>query len=145
MLKERRGALSLRSAASEAGVSFTTFSRVESGSQPDLASFTSLCGWLGVSPAMFFLESANRKEDPVDVAVIHLNADPRLTQDNAARIADALRAMYDALAAPPISAGGLAIHLRAATTLRPGVPQRLCHVLESLDSELRRRVAAGEI
>ena len=64
MLRERRGKLSLRQAAAEAGVSFSTFTRIEAGAQPDLTSFTLLCAWLGVSPGQFFMPTALREVAP---------------------------------------------------------------------------------
>jgi len=143
MLRDRRGALSLRRAAIDAGVSFSTFSRVEAGSQPDLASFLKLCTWLGVSPSFFFAEAAEREPDPVEVAIAHLHADPRLNESSADQIADVLRRMYEALASPPAPSAGLACHLRAASTLRPGVADRLGRLLQSVDDELHRRIRLG--
>ena len=81
LLKEHRGPLSLRQAAVEAGVSFSTLTRVEAGAQPDLATFTRLCAWLGVSPSRFFTPTATRQVSPLDQAITHLHADPRLTDD----------------------------------------------------------------
>lgn len=145
MLRERRGSLSLRQAAAEAGVSFSTFARVEDGSQPDLVSFTKLCAWLGRSPTQFFAPVAARRQDPVEVAVAHLHADPRLRGDHADKIAAMLRSMYEAFATPLIDGPTVACHLRAASTLRPGVAERLSNVLGSLESELRTQVAAGDL
>lgn len=146
MLRERRGALSLRQAAAEAGVSFSTFARVEDGSQPDLVSFTKLCAWLGLPPSQFFSPVATRRQNPVEVAVAHLHADPRLRPDHADKIAAMLRSMYEALAEPlMINGPAIACHLRAASTLRPGVAERLSGMLQSLDTELRARVSAGDL
>jgi len=145
MLRDRRGKLSLRQAAAEAGVSFSTFSRIESGAQPDLTSFTLLCAWLGVSPGQFFLTVAERELDPLDEAIAHLSADPRLEPDAATRIADMLRSMYDALATQPIQRPVVACHLRAASVLRPGVPQRLNALLGGMHIKLEALVSAGEI
>jgi transcriptional regulator with XRE-family HTH domain len=145
MLRERRGSLSLRQAAADANVSFSTFSRVESGSQPDLTSFMLLCAWLGVPPSDFFAPIAPREKSGVDAAISHLSSDPRLGPDAAGKIADVLRTMYDALAqniaGPPV----VACHLRAASVLRPGVPERLNKMLSIMNSELERLVDAGRI
>ena len=145
MLRDRRGRLSLRQAAAEAGVSFSTFSRIESGAQPDLTSFTLLCAWLGVSPGQFFLTVAEREQNPLDEAIAHLSADPRLEADAAIKIADMLRSMYDVLAKQPTQRQVVACHLRAASVLRPGVPQRLNSMLGEMHSKLAALVAAGEI
>jgi len=143
LLRERRGSLSLRQAAAEADVSFSTFARVEDGSQPDLVSFTKLCAWLGLSPSQFFSPVATRRQDPVEIAVSHLHADPRLKPDHADKIATMLRSMYEALAEPLMDRPAVACHLRAASTLRPGVSERLSGMLQSMDAELRKRVSAG--
>lgn len=145
MLREHRGKLSLRQAAAEAGVSFSTFTRIEAGAQPDLTSFTLLCAWLGVSPGQFFMPVALREVAPIDEAIAHLASDPRLEPDAAAKIADMLRSMYDALAKAPAQRPVVACHLRAASLLRPGAPQRLNSLLGEMHDKLAARVAAGEL
>ena len=145
MLRNRRGSLSLRQAAADANVSFSTFSRVESGSQPDLTSFMLLCAWLGVPPSDFFASIAPREKTPMDEAISHIASDPRLAPDAADKIVDLLRTMYTALAHNVVGPPVVACHLRAASVLRPGVPERLNTLLASMNAELERRVAAGEI
>lgn len=145
MLRERRGKLSLRQAAADAGVSFSTFSRIEAGAQPDLTSFTLLCAWLGISPGQFFTPVAEREVAPIDEAIAHLAGDPRLEPDAALKIADVLRNMYDALAKAPVQRPVVACHLRAASVLRPGVPHRLNSLLGEMHDKLAARVAAGEL
>lgn len=145
MLRERRGKLSLRQAAAEAGVSFSTFTRVEAGAQPDLTSFTLLCAWLGVSPGQFFAPVAQRQVAPIDEAIAHLVGDPRLGPDAASKIADVLRNMYDVLAKAPAQQQIVACHLRAASVLRPGVPHRLNSLLGEMHEKLAARVAGGEL
>lgn len=145
MLRERRGKLSLRQAAAEAGVSFSTFTRVEAGAQPDLTSFTLLCAWLGVSPGEFFMPLAEREVAPIDEAIAHLASDPRLEPDAASQIADVLRKMYAVLAKEPTQRQVIACHLRAASMLRPGVPHRLNSILGEMHEKLIARVAAGEL
>lgn len=49
LVRERRGALTLRETAAECGVSAPTLSRIERGESPDLETFARLCRWLGVS------------------------------------------------------------------------------------------------
>lgn len=145
MLRERRGKLSLRQAAQESGVSFSTFSRVEAGSQPDLTSFTLLCGWLGVPPTYFFPPNAPREIEPIEEAIAHLSSDPRLEPAAAQKIADVLRGMYSALASERVETPLLACHLRAASVLRPGVPERLNSMLTRMHSSLEEKVAAREL
>ncbi len=145
MLRERRGKLSLRQAAAEAGVSFSTFTRIEAGAQPVLPSFTLLCAWLGVSPGQFFMPTALREVAPIDEAIAHLVSDPRLDPDAASKIAEMLRSMYGALAKAPAQRQVVACHLRAASMLRPGVPERLNSLLGEMHDKLAARVAAGEL
>ncbi|MGP4028824.1 helix-turn-helix domain-containing protein [Actinomadura sp. 3N407] len=146
MLKDRRGKLSIRKAAAEAEVSFSTWSRVEAGSQPDLATFMRLCAWLAVSPARFFNPVVEKESSPLDQAISHLRTDPRLTNDAAARISSVLREMYEVLARdvaparPPV-----ACHLRATSVMRPGVPQRLATALSDMHDELVRKIEMGEL
>ena len=146
IVRAHRGERSMRQAAGEAGVSLSTISRVESGSLPDLASFTALCAWAGVSPSRFFTPIAERQDTPVEVAIAHLSADPRLTPEHASSIASVIRQMYDALAAaPPPGQNLAACHLRAASALRPGVPDRLGSILVDLHQALEDRVKNGQL
>jgi transcriptional regulator with XRE-family HTH domain len=145
MVRARRGGLSLRQAAAEAGISFSTLTRVESGGQPDLTSFTLLCAWLGASPSQFFNSIAEREVAAIDEAIAHLNADPRLEPEAASKIVDVLRGMYNVLAKAPAEPPVVACHLRAAGVLRPGVPQRLTLLLAEMRHKLTTLVAAGEL
>jgi transcriptional regulator with XRE-family HTH domain len=144
LIREHRGRRSLRQASAEAGVSLSTMSRVEAGAQPDLASFTALCAWVGVPPSKFFTPIAERVDTQVEVAIAHLSADPRLTPEHASSIASVIRQMYEALAINVGPAKSLvACHLRAAPSLRPGVPERLGSVLIDIHRALEERVKSG--
>ncbi|WP_371579565.1 helix-turn-helix domain-containing protein [Streptomyces sp. NBC_01314] len=146
LLRERRGSLSLRQAAAEAGVSFSTFSRVEGGAQPDLATFTRLCAWLGVPASRFFTPVTEREISPLDQAISHLRTDPRLSDEAASKIGSVLRDLYDALARDvEPSRPVVACHLRATNVMRPGVPQRLATLVDDMRDELLRLVEAGEL
>lgn len=147
MLRQRRGGLSIRQAAADAGVSFSTLSRVEAGAHPDLATFTRLCAWLRVSPARFFNPVTERERTPLEQAVTHLRADPRLSSEAWSQITSVLTGLYDALAkdVPASQTPLVACHLRAASVMRPGVPQRLASVLCDMQQELARQVEAGEL
>lgn len=50
MLKDRRGNRGIRAVAAEIGVSIATLSRVETGKQPDLDTFSKICRWLSIDP-----------------------------------------------------------------------------------------------
>lgn len=137
LVRERRGSQSLRQAAAEASVSFSTMSRVEAGSQPDLASFTRLCAWLGLPPSRFFTPVTTRAAEPLEEVVAHLNADPRLSAEAATAIGSVLKEMYAGLAKATRPSGPLvACHLRAASVMRPGVPQRLGSLLSDMHDAL---------
>ena len=146
MLRERRGDLSLRKAAEQAKVSFSTFARVEDGAHPDLASFTRLCAWLKVSPSLFFKPVQAREISPFEQALRHLKTDPQLSPGAAEAISAVMRDLYAKLAQEiPPSRELVACHLRAKATLRPGVPQRLAGLLTDMHSELTRLEAAGQL
>ena len=145
MLRERRGGLSIRAAAKDAGVSFSTFSRVESGSHPDLATFSRLCGWRGVSPTRFFASVPQRELSPLDEAISHLRTDPRLSAEASKAISSMMRDMYGALASQVAPPSAVACHLRAEQVLRPGVPERLSSILSDMNAELQRRYETGEL
>lgn len=145
-VRERRTSqgLSQRQAAAEAGVSFSTWSRVEAGSQPDLASFGLLCAWLRVPAATFFTPITTRETPGVEQAISHLQADPHLPPGAARAISAVLREMYETLAVQVSPRTDIvACHLRAASTLRPGVPERLAGILRDIHDGLERQVEAG--
>lgn len=56
-VRARRGRLTLRQAAAEAGVNHATIRNLESGRAPDVETFARICRWVGV-PAEFFFEAA---------------------------------------------------------------------------------------
>jgi transcriptional regulator with XRE-family HTH domain len=145
MLRDRRGALSIRQAAQEAGVSFSTFSRVEGGAHPDLTTFTRLCAWLGVSPGRFFTPVIEREVSPLEEAITHLRADPRLSTEAAGKISTVLKDLYAALSRDLEPAPVVACHLRASSVMRPGVPGRLASALKDMHAELERQVDAGQL
>ena len=136
--------LSIRQAASRAHVSFSTLSRVEAGAQPDLATFMSLCAWLGVDAARFFSPITRRTQTQMDEAIEHIVTDPALSPEAADRIVAVVRDLYSALArhVPLVSSEPLALHLRAAAALRPGVPERLASLLREMRGALERSAPA---
>lgn len=146
LVRERRGSTSLRAAANEAGVSFSTLSRVEAGAQPDLASFAQICAWLGVPPSRFFGPIAVREVQPLELAISHLRHDPNLDAAARSSISTVLTEMYKSLARQTSSHSPLvACHLRAASVMRPGVPKRLASLLKDMHTELERQAATGDL
>lgn len=146
LVRERRGAQSLRKTAEEVGVSFSTLTRVEAGAQPDLTSFTKICAWLGVAPSRFFTPVAERDREPLEEAITHLHQDPRLTPEAANSMADMLKQMYSVLAqSTPQTKPLVACHLRAASAMRPGVPHRFSALLTEMHAGLERLAEAGKL
>jgi transcriptional regulator with XRE-family HTH domain len=138
--KRNDSQLSIRQAAAIARVSFSTLSRVEGGAQPDLATFMNLCAWLGVEPTRFFTPIARRTLTPLDEAIEHLVTDPALSPEAADRIASVVRDLYGALArqVPTSTVAPMALHLRAASVMRPGVPERLASLLQDMREALEK-------
>ncbi len=124
-----------------ARVSFSTLSRVEDGAHPDLSTFMSLCAWLGADPTRFFAPTSRRSQSPLEEAIEHLVTDPALNPAAAGRIASVVRDLYHALARPPAtsSPAPLALHLRAASVMRPGVPERLASLLTDMKETLEHK------
>lgn len=144
LVRERRGKTSLRVAAEEANVSFSTLSRVEAGAQPDLASFTNLCAWLGVPPSRFINTGPVRELSPLEEVISHLYQDPRLEPAAAESISSMLRTMYQSLAKEMSEPRPMvACHLRAASVLRPGVAQRLAPLLQDMHDALAENLEKG--
>ena len=146
-LKDRRtaGRLSIRQAAEDADISFMTLSRVEAGSQPDLATFIKLCAWLRMSPEDFLAEGVRRDTTTIEAVTRHLITDPALDSRAAQQIAGVVRDMYTALAQEQSPTRAVACHLRAATMLRPGVPDRLGSLLADMHVQLTERASSGEL
>lgn len=147
LIRDRRTSsnMSLRQAAADAQVSFMTLARIESGSQPDLATFLRLCAWLRTPPEEFFLSGPHRQTSTVEAVTKHLVTDPSLDRDAAERIAAVVRDMYSALARQPSTPAAVACHLRAASTLRPGVSERLAKLLEDMHSRLDELASKGAL
>ena len=93
-----------------------------------------------------FRTPSERQMSPLDEAITHLNADPRLAPDARTKLTSVLTQMYNALARDlPATQPVMACHLRAASVMRPGVPHRLAGILTDMHRELQRRIEAGEL
>lgn len=57
VVKRRRGSASIRSAASELGISPTTLCRIEAGHLPDMKTLQTVCRWAGYRLALAEQES----------------------------------------------------------------------------------------
>lgn len=89
----------LRTAAKEAGVSPATLSRVQRGHAPDTDALVALTRWLQIP-----IEKVLHRPPSIDVpstgstpqkVEMHLRADPNLSAETAARLADVFKAVYE--------------------------------------------------
>jgi transcriptional regulator with XRE-family HTH domain len=86
LVREKRGNMGVRAAAAEADVSSATFSRVENGQIPDLATFAKICRWLGSDPKQFLgLPEQNAEKPPT--AFVHFKKDIAINQKTATSLA----------------------------------------------------------
>lgn len=127
--------LTLREAAQESGVPFSTLSRIEKGHMPDLANFQRLIRWLGVSADEFF-EPTESAETTPDAIAEHLRADPTLPPEAASRIAELVKELYASLAVPERR---YALHLRASKTFTPAALNILMELLDQMQDGLETR------
>lgn len=106
-LREKRLAkgLSLRQAAQEAGVSATTFSRVERGDHlPDRENLLQLANWVGVTfeqvasaPGKHDVVIHGSGESTVESVALHLRADKDLDPKDAQILMEVFRVAYENL------------------------------------------------
>jgi transcriptional regulator with XRE-family HTH domain len=106
-LREKRLArgLSLRQAAQEAGVSPTTFSRVERGDHlPDRENLLQLANWVGMTleqvasaPAEHDVVIHNPGESTVEAVALHLRADKDLDPRDGQILMEVFRVAYENL------------------------------------------------
>lgn len=92
--------LSWRQAASKAGVSPSTLTRLGQGKRPDVDGFAALVHWLEV-PAERFLRGGSKagrsRPELLTVISTHLRASKELTPKSARALEDIFRAAYERL------------------------------------------------
>lgn len=86
LVREKRGTVGVRAAAAEAEIATATFSRVENGQIPDLATFAKICRWLGSDPKQF-LGLPNEKSDKPPTAFVHFKKDVAISPKTAQSLA----------------------------------------------------------
>lgn len=98
LLSVKRGSRGVRAAALEADVSSATFSRVENGHMPDLATFAKLCKWLDRDPREFLGISveAGLSERP---ATVHFKKKKTVSMETAKALGELILAAQRALRA----------------------------------------------
>jgi transcriptional regulator with XRE-family HTH domain len=99
-LDSKRGAegLSWRELARQLALSPSVFTRLGQGARPDVDTFLTLTGWLGISPERFAEGSAPLDEDTLAVISTYLRADKALPPKSAAALEAILRTAYERLA-----------------------------------------------
>lgn len=96
LVREKRGNMGIRAAAAEADISSATFSRIENGQIPDLATFAKICRWLGKDPKQFLGLPEEQPEKP-PAAYVHFKKDNTLNPKTAESLARLILAADKAL------------------------------------------------
>ena len=100
LLAAKRGSRGVRAAALEAAVSTATFSRVENGHMPDLATFAKLCTWLQRDPRDFLgMESDGAEEIERPDAVVHFKKKKTVNMETAKALGELILAAQRAVRA----------------------------------------------
>lgn len=99
LIKEERGQRGLREVAREIGISAATLSRVESGKQPDLETFSRLCVWLKINPGevLGFTPESTLSEapDPFSQTVFaHFKAERSLKAETGKHLGELIVAVH---------------------------------------------------
>ncbi len=92
-LKQKRGKRGIREVAREIGIGHATLSRIESGKQPDLATFTKICIWLNVDPNAILGFNVN---STASVPNAHFRAEKAMSPDTAKHLAELILAVQKA-------------------------------------------------
>ena len=105
LLTAKRGSRGVRAAALEAGISSATFSRVENGHMPDLATFAKLCKWLERDPRDFLGLEKKSLESDAPEAVVHFKKKKTVSMETAKALGDLILAAQKAIRAREELAG----------------------------------------
>lgn len=88
-------AITWKKVAEEADVPASTLTRMSQGRRPDVDSLAGLCGWSGLR-VEDFTRSGQKKNQPDALAqmMLHLRADPNLSDEGATALEGLLKAAY---------------------------------------------------
>jgi transcriptional regulator with XRE-family HTH domain len=98
LIAAKRGSRGVRAAALDAEVSPATFSRVENGHMPDLATFAKLCKWLDRDPREFLGMEVSEGRQRQD-AVVHFKKKKTVKMETAKALGELILAAQRALRA----------------------------------------------
>ena len=88
-------ALGIRAAAKQIGISSATLSRIENGNVPDLATFASICKWLGTDPNLFLgMQPTSTTDHP---PTVHLRKQKTTNLDTATALGGLIIAAQTAM------------------------------------------------
>jgi transcriptional regulator with XRE-family HTH domain len=135
LLRERRlrDGLSLRELSAETGVPFATLSRVESGRLPDLTTFRSIVGWLGIPPERFFPTPRVRNETTPEAIAQVLRSDAALTDQAREQLTSTIQQMYTVLTA---NHQAVRMQLRSHGLFSPDASDLLANLLKRMQEKL---------
>lgn len=92
----KRGSRGVRAAAEDVGISSATFSRIENGHMPDLATFAKICAWLERDPNEFLgVEGVGRSGD-IDPPQVHLRKKKTVARETAESLGALILAVQEA-------------------------------------------------
>lgn len=101
-IREKRGNRGLRDVAAEISKQFgtispATLSRIETGKQPDIETFTKLCRWLEVDPnTILGIKTESNEITKQDNKVYaHFKADKTMSSDTATHLANMILAVQE--------------------------------------------------
>ena len=84
LMVAKRGTRGVRAAAADVGVSPATYSRIENGHMPDLATFAKICRWLERDPNEFLgIEGIGATSPRPEPAQVHLRKKKTVTHETA--------------------------------------------------------------
>ena len=93
-LREKRGGRGLREVAKEMEISPATLSRIETGRQPDLETFSKVCKWLGIDGGEV-LGCSNTKNNQSKTFSAHFRAEKTMKPDTATHLGALILAIND--------------------------------------------------
>lgn len=93
-VRAKRGAIGIRAAAAEIGISHMTLSRIESGKLPDLKTFQLVCRWLELDPnSILGFSTDGVRRTAQSMPVVQFRADKALSPQTALHLAELILAI----------------------------------------------------